>query len=145
MESYQLIIGCSKFDLHDPYCRFMCTKAVKQALIISDTNSYTLDAFLIMHDNSSWPLGVTSLEDMHRYSETLFGNCIIENLLTDMDFDGHPGCHFIRVKGACNQGDWMEYPGLINEAMKATVETYERPDIIQVKSKVAGAPSGTPV
>ena len=53
MESHQLIIGCSKFDLHDPYCRFMCTKAVKQALIISDTNSYTLDAFLIMHENSS--------------------------------------------------------------------------------------------
>ena len=31
----------------------MCTKAVKQALIISDTNSYTLDAFLIMHEKSS--------------------------------------------------------------------------------------------
>ena len=92
-----------------------------------------------MYDNPSWPLGVTSLEDMIHFSETLFGKCEIENLLTDTDFDGHPGCHFIRVKGACNQGDWMEFPGLINEAMKATVEIYERPDIIQVKSKVAGA------
>ena len=44
------------------------------------------------------------------------------------------------MKGACNQGDWTTWPDLIDEAMKATVETYGYPDIIQVKSKVSGAP-----
>ena len=46
----------------------------------------------------------------------------------------------IRVKGACNQGNWKRWPDLIGEATKATVDTYGRPDIIQVKSKVSGAP-----
>ena len=90
--------------------------------------------------SSSWPVGVTTQEDMHRYAKTLFGDCKIENLLTGMPFDGYPGCFLIRVKGACNQGNWKRWPDLIDEAMKATVETYGRPDIIQVKSKVAGAP-----
>ena len=34
--------------------------------------------------SSSWPVGVTTEEDMHRYAETLFGNCEIDNLLTGM-------------------------------------------------------------
>ena len=57
-----------------------------------------------------------------------------------MEFDAYPGCFLIRVKGACNQGNWKRWPDLIDEAMKATVETYGYPDIIQVKSKVSGAP-----
>ena len=89
---------------------------------------------------SSWPEGVTTQEDMYLYAETLFGDCEIENLLTGTQVDGDPGCFLIRVKGACNQGNWNEWPKLTDEAMKATVETYGRPDIIQVKSKVAGAP-----
>ena len=89
--------------------------------------------------SSSWPVGVTTQEDMHRYANTLFGNCEIENLLTGMPFDGYSGCFLIRVKGACNKGNWKIWPDLIDEAMKATVETYGRPDIIQVKSRVSGA------
>ena len=88
---------------------------------------------------SSWPEGVTTQEDMHLYAKTLFGDCEIENLLTGMEFDAYPGCFLIRVKGACNQGNWEMWPDLIDDAMEATVETYGRPDIIQVKSKVAGA------
>ena len=72
------------------------------------------------------------------YAKTLFGDCKIENLLAGTPFDGLPGNMRIRVKGACNQGNWKEYPDLINEAMQATVQTYGRPDIIQVKSKVSG-------
>ena len=89
--------------------------------------------------SSSWQVGVTTQEDMHRYAKTLFGDCKIENLLTGMAFDAYPGCFLIRVKGACNQGNWKKWPDLIDKAMKATVETYGRPDIIQVKSRVAGA------
>ena len=88
--------------------------------------------------SSSWPVGVTTQEDMHRHAITLFGNCEIENLLTGMEFDAYPGCFLIRVKGACNQGNWKGWPDLIDEAMKAIVETYGRPDIIQVKSKASG-------
>ena len=76
--------------------------------------------------SSSWPVGVTTQEDMHHYAKTLF--------------DAYPGCFLIRVKGACNQGNWKSWPDLIHKAMKATVETYGYPDIIQVKSKVSGAP-----
>ena len=92
--------------------------------------------------SSSWPGGVTTQEDMHRYAKTLFGDCKIENLLTGTDFaeNEKSGCFLIRVKNACNQGNWKKWPDLIDEAMKATVETYGRPDIIQVKSRVAGAP-----
>ena len=57
-----------------------------------------------------------------------------------MPFDRYSGCFLIRVQGACNKGNWKIWPDLIDEAMKATVETYGRPDIIQVKSKVSGAP-----
>ena len=71
----------------------------------------------------SWPVGVTAQEDMHCYAKTLFGNCKIENLLTDTAFEGNPGCFLIRVKGACNQGNWKMWPDLIDEAMEATVET----------------------
>ena len=94
---------------------------------------------------SSWPVGVTTQEDMRLYAKTLFGYCKIENLLTGTPFDGRPGCFLIRVKGACNQGGWEMWPRLIDDAMKAIVDTFERPDIIQVKSKVKGAPSSTPV
>ena len=89
---------------------------------------------------SSWPVGVTTEEDMRRYAKTLFGECNIENLLTGTSFDGAPGCIFVRVKGACNQGHWEKWPDLMDEAMKATVETYGDPDLIQVKSRVAGVP-----
>ena len=80
--------------------------------------------------SSSWPVGVTTQEDMHRYAKTLFGDCKIENLLTGMPFDAYPGCFLIRVKGACNQGDWEKWPDLIDEAMKATVDTYGRYPLI---------------
>ena len=90
--------------------------------------------------SSSWPLGVTTQEDMHRYAKTLFGDCKIEDLLTGTQFDADPECLLIRVKDVCNQGNWKAWPNLMEEAMKETVETYRRPDIIQVKSKVAGAP-----
>ena len=76
---------------------------------------------------------------MQRYAETLFGDCKIENLLTGMQFDASPGRFVIRVTGACNQGNWETWPALIDDAMKETVDTYRREDIIQVKSKVAGA------
>ena len=89
---------------------------------------------------SSWPVGVTTQEDMRRYARTLFGNCEIENLLTGTEFDGRPGCLLTRVKGAGNQGNWEDLPDLIDGAMEATVKIYGRPDIIQAKSKVAGAP-----
>ena len=90
--------------------------------------------------SSSWPVGVTTQEDMHRYAKTLFADCEIESLLTGMAFDGCPGCFLIRVKGACNKGNWKNWPDLIDDAMKATVDTYGRSDIIQVKSKVSGCP-----
>ena len=83
--------------------------------------------------SSSWRVGVTTQDDMRRYAKTLFGDCKMENLLTDMQFDAYPGCFLFRVKGACNQGNWKEWPALINEAVEATVETYGYPDIIQVK------------
>ena len=74
--------------------------------------------------SSSWPAGVTTQADMHRYANTLFGNCKIENLLTGLTFDEHPGCVLIRVKGACNNGDWEMWPDLIDQAMKDNAETY---------------------
>ena len=55
--------------------------------------------------SASWPGGVTTQEDMHRYANTLFGDCEIENLLTGTNFDGYPGCFLIRVKGACMSED----------------------------------------
>ena len=67
--------------------------------------------------------------------QNLFGNCRIENLLKGTSFDGYSGCFLIRVKGACDKDNWEIWPNLIDEAMKATVETYGRPDIIQVKGK----------
>ena len=89
---------------------------------------------------SSWPAGVTTQDDMRRYARTLFGNCEIENLLTDTELDGRPGCHLIRVKGAGYQRDWEEWPGLTDSAMEDTVRIYGRPDVIQAKSRVEGAP-----
>ena len=88
----------------------------------------------------SWPSGVTTQDDMHRYAKTLFGNCKTENLLTGTEFDGRPGCLLTRVKDAGNQGNWEDLPELIDWAMQDTVKIYERPDVIQAKSKVAGAP-----
>ena len=88
--------------------------------------------------SSSWPVGVTTPEDMHRYAKTLFGNCKIEDLLTGTQFDGYPGCFLIRVKGACNQGDWEEGPDVIEKAMKATVAVFGTADVIQAKAKAGG-------
>ena len=85
---------------------------------------------------SSWPEGVTTQEDMHLYAETLFGDCEIENLLTGTQFDAHPGCFLIRVKGACNKGDWNKWPELIDEAMKTTVlKPMERAEIIETTKR----------
>ena len=95
--------------------------------------------------SSSWPVGVTTQEDMERYATTLFGNCRMENLLAGTPFDGCSECILIRVKGACNQVNWDMWPKLIEDAMQDTVATYGRLDIIQAKTKVKGAPSGTPV
>ena len=90
--------------------------------------------------SSSWPVGVTTQEDMHRYAKTLFGDCKIENLLTGTSFDNNPGCYLIRVKGACNNGEWKMWPNVIDNAMTATVQTYGRDDVIQAKSRASGAP-----
>ena len=88
---------------------------------------------------SKWPLGVTTAEDMRCYAKHLFGDCKIEDLLKDTPFDGNLGCFLIRVKGACNQGDWKKWPNLTEQAMKNTVDMYQRPDIIQVKARASGA------
>ena len=71
--------------------------------------------------SSSWPAGVTTLKDMERYAETLFGDCTTENLLIGLPFEREPGCFLIRVKGAWNKGDWTTWPDLIEKAMKATL------------------------
>ena len=56
--------------------------------------------------SSSWPVGVTTQEDMRRYARSLFGDCEIDDLLTDTPFGRYDsGCLLIRVKGACSQGD----------------------------------------
>ena len=89
--------------------------------------------------SSSWPVGVTTQEDMESYARILFGDCKIENLLTGTPFDGYPGCFLIRMKGACNNAEWKIWPDLIDKAMTATVQTYGRDDIIQAKSRAAGA------
>ena len=89
--------------------------------------------------SSSWPVGVTTQEDLNRYARTLFGDCKIENLLTGTPFARYPGCFLIRVKGACNNGEWKIWPELIDKAMEAAVQTYGRDDVIQAKSRAAGA------
>ena len=89
--------------------------------------------------SSLWPVGVTADEDMHRYAKTLFGKCKIEDLLTGTPFDGCSGCFLIRVKGVCNKADWKKWPHLIDDAMNATVETYGRPNVMQVKGRKSGA------
>ena len=90
--------------------------------------------------SSSWPVGVTTQEDMRRYARTLFGNCETENLLTGTEFDRRPGCHLIRVKCAGYQGNWRDLPQLIDWAMQDTVRIYGRPDVIQAKSRVERVP-----
>ena len=87
----------------------------------------------------SWPAGVTTQEDMDNYARTLFGNCTIVHLLTGTPVDGHPGCFLIRVKGACNNGEWNIWLDLIDKATEATVPTYGRDDVIHVKSRASGA------
>ena len=42
------------------------------------------------------------------------------------------------MKGACNKADWKNWPHLIDEAMKATVETYGQPDVIHAKARRGG-------
>ena len=74
---------------------------------------------------------------MHRYAQTLFGNCTTENLLAGLPFDEIPGCFLFRVKDACNKGDWKIWPKLIGAGLKETVEAHGRDDIIQVPSKRA--------
>ena len=78
--------------------------------------------------NSSSPVDVTTQTDMHRYAQTLFGNCTKENLLAGSPYDGIPVCFLIRVKGACNDGNSKIWPDLFDEAYKATVETHGRAD-----------------
>ena len=40
-----------------------------------------------------------------------------------MPFDGNPGCFLIRVKGACNEGNWERWPDLIDEATTTGIMT----------------------
>ena len=89
--------------------------------------------------DSTWPIGVTTELGMHRYAQVLFGNCAIENLLEGLPFDVKPGCFLWRVKDACKQGEWSCWPGLIEEAMEATVAIHGI-DAIQVKSRQEGRP-----
>ena len=79
----------------------------------------------------SWPAGVTTQEDM---------TTMLVHLLTGTPVDGHPGCFLIRVKGACNNGEWNIWLDLIDKATEATVPTYGRDDVIHVKSRASGAP-----
>ena len=75
--------------------------------------------------SSVWPDGVTTLQDMYDYARTLFGGCEIEDLLEGTEFDkNYSGCFLIRVKGACDQGDWKKWPDLIEDAMQTTVKTH---------------------
>ena len=51
---------------------------------------------------------------MHRYAQTLFGNCTKENLLAGSPYEGIPVCFLIRVKGACNDGNSKIWPDLFD-------------------------------
>ena len=77
---------------------------------------------------SSWPDGVTSYQDMCSHAKTLFSEqCTIEDLLRDVpEFAKRDGCFLIRVKGACNKGNWTSWPKLIDEAMTATENVWTR-------------------
>ena len=87
---------------------------------------------------SSWPVGVTTQEDMHRYAKTLFGDCKIEDLLTGIPFWQYPRCFLIRVKGACKQDNWVQWPGLIDDAMKETMDVWGAKEVVQVRAKSSG-------
>ena len=88
---------------------------------------------------NSWPHGVTTLDDMYQFSRKLFGKeHVIENLLKDTDFDVPSGCFLIRVKGACKQDDWVEWPGLIDEAMKETMDVWGEKTVVEVRAKSSG-------
>ena len=100
-----------------------------------------MDSSALQHGiSSSWPDGVSTYKDMLTYAQTLFGECEIENLLTDTPFDGYLGCYLIRAKGACNQDDWQEWPGLMVQAMDEIQRLHEGGRVIEVKSKVARGP-----
>ena len=84
---------------------------------------------------SSWPVGVTTRKDMVSYAKALFGNCEIEDLLKDVPFYSiPPECFLFRVKGACDEANWSKWPNLIDNAMKASVETYGKEKKISYKS-----------
>ena len=87
---------------------------------------------------NSWPHGVTTLEDMYEFSWKLFGKeRAIENLLKDTDFDAPSGCFLIRVKDACNQGNWTEWQTLIDDAMKDTMDVWGK-KAVEVRARSAG-------
>lgn len=75
---------------------------------------------------------------MHRYAETLIGDCPIEDLLKGTPFDEYAGCYMIRVKGDCHKDDWESLPDLMDEAMEDTVSAYASRDVLEVKSNVSG-------
>ena len=88
---------------------------------------------------NSWPHGVTTLKDMYEFSWKLVGKeRIIENLLKDTDFDVPSGCFLIRVKDACNQGNWTEWPTLIDDAMKDTMDVWGK-KAVEVRARSAGS------
>ena len=83
---------------------------------------------------SSWPTGVTSMDDMHRFAKTLFGkSCAIEDLLKGTPFWNKERCHLIRVKNACSEYPWNTWPELIDEAMSETVKIQNNPKIIMAR------------
>lgn len=87
---------------------------------------------------STCPFGKMTREYMHCYAKTVFGNCPIEDLLKGTPFAEHSGCYMISVKGACHKDGWRSWPGLMDDAMEETVRTYERRDVLEVKSNVSG-------
>ena len=55
-----------------------------------------------------------------------------------MPFDAYPGCFLIRVKDACNQGNWTEWPTLIDDAMKDTMDVWGK-KAVEVRARSAGS------
>ena len=58
-----------------------------------------------------WTVGVRTQEDVHRFAETLFGDCEKENLLAGTPFDRPSVCFLIRRKAPYGlRGDWNFWP-----------------------------------
>ena len=86
----------------------------------------------------SWPHGVTSYNDMESFVEMLFGNCQMENLLTNTPWDHKSKIMLVRVKKVGDKCDWSEWPTHVVDAMDFFVNAHHRPDVIQCKGRLNG-------